>query len=70
MLPFPSPGDLPNPGIKPTCPALAGRFFMTEPPGKPNRRYGHQYFRSLSLTIYNLRDKMAIPPAPLRKISG
>ena len=23
-LPFPSPGDLPNPGIKPTSPALAG----------------------------------------------
>ena len=26
-LPFPSPEDLPNPGIKPTPPALAGRFF-------------------------------------------
>ena len=25
-LPFPPPGDLPNPGIKPACPALAGRF--------------------------------------------
>ena len=34
-LPFPSPGDLPNPGIKPGSPALAGRFFTTEPPGKP-----------------------------------
>ena len=33
-LPFPSPGDLPNPGIEPTVPALAGRFFTTEPPGK------------------------------------
>ena len=36
-LPFPSPGDLPNPGIRPTfpvAPALAGRFFTTEPPGK------------------------------------
>ena len=30
-LPFPSPGDLPNPGIKPASPALAGRFFTTEP---------------------------------------
>ena len=30
-LPFPSPGDLPNPGIKPrlSSPALAGRFFTT-----------------------------------------
>ena len=34
-LPFPPPGDLPNPGIKPMSPALAGRFFTTEPPGKP-----------------------------------
>ena len=37
-LPFSSPGDLPDPGIKPmspVSPALAGRFFTTEPPGKP-----------------------------------
>jgi len=34
-LPFPSPGDLPDPGIKPASPALAGGFFTTEPPGKP-----------------------------------
>jgi len=31
-LPFLSPGDLLNPGIKPTSLALAGRFFTTEPP--------------------------------------
>ena len=31
-LPFPSPGKLPNPGIEPTSPALAGEFFTTEPP--------------------------------------
>ena len=34
-LPFPSPGDLPGLGIKPTSPALAGEFFTTEQPGKP-----------------------------------
>ena len=34
-LPFPFPGDLADPGIKPTSPALAVRFFPTEPPGKP-----------------------------------
>ena len=33
---IPSPGDLPDPGIKPTSPALSGRFFTTTPPGKPN----------------------------------
>ena len=35
-LPFPSPEDLPNPGIEPKTPALAGEFFTTEPPGKPS----------------------------------
>ena len=34
-LPFPSPGDLPNPRMEPTSPALIGRFFSTEPLGKP-----------------------------------
>ena len=34
-LPLPSPGDLPNPGIEPASPALAGRFFTTESPGRP-----------------------------------
>ena len=38
-LPFPFPGDLPKPGIKPVSPAspaLAGAFFATEPPEKPH----------------------------------
>ena len=38
-LPFPPPGDLPIPGVEPTppvSPALEGRFFTTEPPGKPS----------------------------------
>ena len=33
-LPFPSPGELPNPGIEPVSPGLAGGFFTTEPPGR------------------------------------
>ena len=36
-LPFPSPGDLPDPGIEtasPASPELADGFFTTEPPGK------------------------------------
>ena len=33
-LPFPSPGHLPDPGIKPASLALAGGFFTTEPSGK------------------------------------
>ena len=34
-LPFPSPRDLPDPGIEPEFPALAGRFFTTKPRGSP-----------------------------------
>ena len=38
---FPPPGDLPDPGtelVSPLVPALAGRFFTTEPPGKPKNK--------------------------------
>ena len=40
-LPFPSPGDLPDTGIRPASPVLqvgllyCGRHFTTQPPGKP-----------------------------------
>ena len=32
-LPFPAPGDLPNPGIEPVSTTLAGRFFTPASPG-------------------------------------
>ena len=35
-LPFPSPGDLPNPGIEPRSPALQADALSSEPPGKPS----------------------------------
>ena len=34
-LPFPSPRDLPEPGLELASPALSGGFFSIEPPGKP-----------------------------------
>ena len=36
-LPFPSPGDLPNLGIKPRCPALQTDALPSEPLGKPKK---------------------------------
>ena len=52
-LPFPSPGDLPNPGIEPMSPALAGRFFTTEAPGKPtNGQQAHEK----ALTVISHQD--------------
>ena len=52
-LPFPTPGDLPDAGIKPVSfvsPVLAGGFFITRPPGKPD----------LILNIYKLISKQNI----------
>ena len=34
-LPFPSPGDLPDPGIEAGSPALEAYALTSEPPGKP-----------------------------------
>ena len=36
-LPFPAPGDLPNPGIEPVSPALQADSLPTEPLGKPKK---------------------------------
>ena len=36
-LPFPSPGDLPYPGIEPWSPALQADTLTSQPPGKPNK---------------------------------
>ena len=49
-LPFPTPGDLPDPGINtesPTSPTLAGRFFTTEP---PTTQEAPKYLYSVHLT--------------------
>ena len=40
-LPFPSPEDLPNSGIKHTSPASAGGLFTTGPPGKTKKKCQH-----------------------------
>ena len=36
--PFPSPGDLPDPGIEPGSPALQADSLLSEPPGKPHMK--------------------------------
>ena len=38
-LPFPSQGDLPNPGIKPGSPAFQTDALASEPPGKQKAKY-------------------------------
>ena len=47
--------DLPRPGLEPVCPALAGRFSTTAPPGKPQAFFLIQYKRAfIYLFLINL----------------
>ena len=55
-LPFPSPGDLPNPGIEPRSPALQADTLLSEPPGKPN--YGGSDGKA---SVCNVGDPGLIP---------
>ena len=50
-LPLPSPGDLPNPGIKPGSPALQADALTSEPPGKPRLIIVTNYKR---LSVFNI----------------
>ena len=53
-LPFPSPGDLPNPGIEPVSlvsPALAGRFFITSATLEALSKYNTGEFFKIILVI-------------------
>ena len=51
-LPFPSPGDLPHPGIKPGSPSLAGGSLLSELPGSPTIvKYVHASEESHDISI-------------------
>ena len=54
-LAFPSPGNLPDPGIKPMSPALAGGFFTTELPGKPH------YSFTILFNVYEIYKDDPLP---------
>ena len=65
-LPFPSSGDLPDLGIEPASPTLAGGFSTSELPGKPIH-----YFTSIKnasekvkATAYDLTGKLRSLEAP------
>ena len=61
-MPFPSPGDFPDPRIEPVSPALAGGFFTTEPLRKTKRFlgkfsiYAQEYkYETMNLVIGEIR---------------
>ena len=63
-LPFPPPGDLPSPGIKPASPVLAGRFFTTEPPGKPGATQTSPDPRPVTLSSATLNKSLICKMGP------
>ena len=63
-LPFPPPGNLPNPGIEPSfpeSPVLAGRFFTTEPPGEAPVQIKFSFNISFTVSeIYKFRRHLIL----------
>ena len=47
--------DLPGPGVEPLSPTLAGRFFTTEPPGKPPDSTTNEVVLSNLLSVSDLQ---------------
>ena len=76
-LPFPSPGDLPDPGIEPRSPALQADALTSEPPGKPKGNYkqgektafrlGGNNSKQSNRQRINLKNIQAIPAAQFQK---
>ena len=71
-LPFPPPEDLPDPGIEPTSPALAGRFFTTEPAGKPSLKPAEKPLLVTKTSPTKVLDHVSLSPTsvPLPLQSG
>ena len=63
-LPFPPPGYLPDPGIKsayPAPPALASKFFTTEPPGRRGPSHPSSQSLVFFLQMKNVRQISRVP---------
>ena len=69
-LPFPFPGDLPDPGIEPVSPAspaLAGGLFTTKPPGNPHFLYISAYVTPGLLIYHPLPRVVAVSLSSVRE---
>ena len=68
-LPFPSPGDLPDPGIEPGFPTLQPDALSSEPPGKPNFSgivISYPTYNTITITVFRVLspelDPVQSPP--------
>ena len=57
-LSFPSPGNLPDPGIKPRSPALQTGTLTSEPPGKPQNNTNEYFNKSTNSEILKNKSIM------------
>ena len=53
-LPFPSPGDLPDPGIESQSPTLQAHSLLSEAPGKPTIQYATFKFQSKEKFVFGI----------------
>ena len=70
-LPFPSPGDLPDTGIKPGSPTLEADALTSEPPGKPIRHSSVQFSHSVvsdSLQPHELHHARSLCSSPTSRV--
>ena len=51
---FPSPGDLPNPGVKPRSPTLQADSISAESPEKPKGSYQALQFKNINSSVLSL----------------
>ena len=59
--PFPSPGDLPDPGIKSGHPALQVDSLLSEPPGKPTFRLVPYLVTTSTIKTQNVQSPQKVP---------
>ena len=70
-LPFPSPGDLPNPGIEPGSPSFQTDVLTSEPPGKPKIYISQPHSRPLRpLLSSSPRPALISPPTTAKMTNG
>ena len=65
-LPFPPPGDLPDPGIEPRFLALKADSLLSEPPGKPSNQRSNIVL--LSRCLDGVSDSMDVSLSELREL--
>ena len=59
-LPFPSPADLPDPGVEPSSPALWADSLLSEPPGKPNKHNNFEHFKLCQMNEVRYRKESVV----------